>query len=123
MEADSLTVELYATKDGKVPFRDWIRSLRSSQVQQRINVRLSYLRLGNWGNWRSVGEGVKELKIDIGPGYRIYCGQQGDKIVIVLCAGDKSSQSEDINQAKVYWNEYKSRLKEKSKANIQPPKK
>ena len=58
------------------------------------------MRLGNLGHTNSVGEGVQELKIDFGPGYRIYFGQDGDEVVILLCGGDKSSQADDIAKAK-----------------------
>jgi len=62
--------------------------------------------LGNLGNSKSVGEGVCELKIDFGPGYRVYFGQLGSTIVLLLCGGDKSTQEQDIRKAYEYWKEY-----------------
>ncbi|MEG4090340.1 type II toxin-antitoxin system RelE/ParE family toxin [Microcoleus sp. Pol12B4] len=71
-----------------------------------IEQRLDRVRLGNLGNSKSVGEGVCELKIDFGPGYRVYFGQLGSTIVLLLCGGDKSTQEQDIRKAKEYWKEY-----------------
>lgn len=70
---------------------------------------LNALSPGNLGNYRSVGGGVFELRLDFGPGYRIYFGQVGNTIVLLLCGGDKSSQTRDIESAKTYWLEYKER--------------
>jgi putative addiction module killer protein len=75
----------------------------------KIEQRLDRLRLGNLGNFRSVGEGVCELKIDYGPGYRVYFGQVGTTIVLLLCGGDKSTQDRDIRKAKEYWIDYEQR--------------
>ena len=65
--------------------------------------------LGNLGDCHGVGDGVQELRIDYGPGYRVYFGQLGSTIVLLLCGGDKSTQANDIEQAKHYWNEYRRR--------------
>ena len=62
-----------------------------------------------FSEWRSVGEGVQELRIDYGPGYRVYFGQEGAAIVLLLCGGDKNTQAKDIETAKRYWNEYRRR--------------
>lgn len=62
--------------------------------------------MGNFGHWKSVGQGVKELKIDVGPGYRIYFGEDGEKVVVLLVGGDKTTQSNDIKLAQQYWAEY-----------------
>ncbi len=75
----------------------------------RIRVRLDRVSLGNFGDCHSVGEGVQELRIDYGPGYRVYFGQAGSTIVLLLCGGDKDTQSKDISLAKYYWNEYRRR--------------
>ena len=66
--------------------------------------------LGNLGDCHGVGDGVQELRIDYGPGYRVYFGQVGSTIVLLLCGGDKSTQAKDIEQAKRYWSEYRRRL-------------
>ena len=77
----------------------WIDSLRDLQGRARILVRVERLAAGNPGNVKPVGEGVSELRIDFGPGYRVYFTQRGREIVILLAGGDKSSQSTDIKTA------------------------
>lgn len=81
-------------------FNEWLRDLRDKQGKAKIVVRLDRLEQGNPGNSRSVGEGVFELKVDFGPGYRVYYVQRGEVLIVVLCGGDKSSQSKDIQRAK-----------------------
>lgn len=77
-------------------------------AQARVLVRLERVRLGSLGDWKSVGEGVQELRIDAGPGYRVYFGQDGKWIVILLCGGKKATQRKDIADAKRYWQDYRS---------------
>ena len=69
-------------------------------------MRLNRLQLGNEGHWKSVGDGIKELKIPIGKGHRVYYGWTGKEIVLLLCGGDKSTQRKDISKAKQYWSDY-----------------
>lgn len=107
MEVSETEVENYVRADGSCPFNDWITSLRDRQGRARIRTRIARVRLGNLGDCEPVGSGVLELKIDYGPGYRVYCGQVGAKLIILLCGGDKSSQSEDIRKAIEYWEDYK----------------
>ena len=80
-------------------FRDWIASLRDPRATARIAVRIDRLSLGNPGDVRPVGDGVSEMRIDYGPGYRVYFVRRGAEIVVLLCGGDKSSQSADIAHA------------------------
>ena len=82
--------------------------MRDVNAQAKIISRLNRIVDGNLGDYRSVGEGVCELKINYGPGYRIYFGQIGMTIVILICGGDKSTQDKDIRQAKEYWTDYRS---------------
>ena len=96
----------FLTEPGKNPFRDWLVRLRDSQARARIRIRLNRVRLGNFGDFKPVGEGVHELRLDFGPGYRIYLGQDGDVLVILLCGGDKRTQSRDIKTAKEFWKSY-----------------
>ena len=81
-------------------------------MRHRIQVRLTSVRTGNLGDHRSVGDGVWELRLDFGPGYRIYYGEVDNTIVLLRCGGDKSSQRRDIERAKNYWKEYKERHKQ-----------
>jgi putative addiction module killer protein len=101
-------IERYVTADGQIPFDNWFDSIRVSKTQTIISKRLDRVRMGNLGDYRSVGGGVFELRIDYGPGYRIYFGQVGTTIVLLLCGGDKSSQIKDIRQAQKYWRDYRS---------------
>ena len=101
-------IERYVTADGQIPFDNWFDSIRVSKTQTIISKRLDRVRMGNLGDYRSVGGGVFELRIDYGPGYRIYFGQVGTTIVLLLCGGDKSTQIKDIRQAQKYWRDYRS---------------
>jgi putative addiction module killer protein len=81
-------------------FKMWIRGLRDRVTQAIINARIRRISGGNFGDSRPVGGGVSELRIDYGPGFRVYFTQRGQEIVILLCGGDKSSQGGDIETAK-----------------------
>jgi len=107
--ADATTpkrVIVYANDNGEEPFTDWLYGLRDVVGRRRILARVSRLQQGNYGDCEPVGEGVSELRMFFGSGYRIYFGEQGNDIVVLLSGGDKGSQSKDIQQAKVYWKEY-----------------
>jgi putative addiction module killer protein len=84
-------IQNYLTVDGKSPFEEWLDSLRDTRARAKIKNRLKRVELGNLGDYRSVGAGAYELKIDYGPGYRVYFGQVGSIIVILLCGGEKST--------------------------------
>jgi len=103
------TIKVYRTLAGKVPFDDWMDKLSDKKALVAIEVRLDRLTLGNFGQCKSVGDGVHELKIDLGPGYRVYLSKVGGTIVLLLCAGDKGSQQKDIAKAKKYLEDYKIR--------------
>ena len=81
-------------------FKAWIKGLKDKIAQSIINARIRRLSAGNFGNTKSVGGNVSELIIDYGPGYRVYYTRRGREIVVLLCGGDKSSQSRDIEEAK-----------------------
>jgi putative addiction module killer protein len=106
MDLAEKTVRLYLTESGVSPFEEWFDDLCDTRAQQRILARIARLRLGSLGDCKVIGDGVFELRIDYGPGYRLYFGQEGNRIVILLIGGTKSTQQRDINQAKKYWYDY-----------------
>ncbi len=91
--------------NGLNPLASWLGEL-SASIKRNILNRIGRLRLGNFGDAKSLGDGVYELRIDTGPGYRLYYALDGKTIVLLLSGGDKSTQDKDIKQAKKYWNEY-----------------
>ena len=91
-----MTLEVRYTDEA----RDWIDGLRDRVARRRVFSRLDLLADGHFGDWRPVGEGVGELRIHAGPGYRLYFARRGDLIVVILLGGDKSSQDRDIAKAK-----------------------
>jgi putative addiction module killer protein len=99
----------YLTEDGRSPFAAWLGGLRDRRARARIDTRLVRVRLGNLGDYAAVGEGVHELRIFYGPGYRVYFGFESNTVVVLLGGGTKSSQRRDIATAKAYWNDYRSR--------------
>ncbi|MEB3179060.1 MAG: type II toxin-antitoxin system RelE/ParE family toxin [Nostocaceae cyanobacterium] len=109
MEVQPREIRNYLTADGRTPFYEWFDALRDKKTKAKIRARLDRVEDGNLGNYKSVGEGVFELRIDFGPGYRIYFGQDSTTIILLLCGGDKSTQEADISKAKEYWEDYRSR--------------
>lgn len=101
------TIKLYVDSSDKIPFESWIISLRDKKSKARILQRIDRLRLGNFGDCKSVGHGVYELRIHFGPGFRVYFGLEGASIVLLLCGGDKSTQDKDIASAHKYFREFK----------------
>lgn len=101
-----MEIRVYVSRDGKRPFIDWLKKLSDQRVRDRIHNRIDQLRLGNAGDFKSVGNGVFELRIHFGPGYRIYYGRTGRHIILLLCGGDKASQQQDVKRAMQYWNDY-----------------
>jgi putative addiction module killer protein len=94
-------------ENGNVPFDDWYRSLVDPKMRAAVDIRLARVRLGNFGHHRHVGSGVCELKIDFGPGLRVYYGEYEKTFVLLLGGGDKSSQPRDINLAIRLWKQWK----------------
>jgi putative addiction module killer protein len=100
------TIIVYRTAAGQEPFTLWLHTLRDPSTRRRILQRLFRLENGNFGDCHPVGGGVSELRFFFGSGYRVYYGEEGDTLVVLLCGGDKSSQSGDIRQAQAFWKEY-----------------
>lgn len=101
----------YQRADGTEPFTEWLDGFRDKAIQARIRVRLQRLAAGNPGDVKPVAGGVSELRLHVGPGYRIYLSQQGARWILLLCGGDKSSQSRDIAKAQDYLADWKARQK------------
>lgn len=99
----------YQRDDGREPITEWLDALRDKVAQARIRIRLRQVQAGNLGDCEPVGDGVIELRVHVGAGYRVYCGRHGKVVVVLLCGGDKRSQTADIKQAKVLWMEWKRR--------------
>ena len=96
----------YRTKSGKEPFNTWVYGLRNIKTRRRIFSRLIRIKQGHYGDYKAVGDGIIELRFFFGAGYRVYLGEDGDKLVVLLVGGDKKSQHKDIQQAKAYWKDY-----------------
>jgi putative addiction module killer protein len=109
MESQPRELLLYAIEQEEAPFSLWLDSLRDIEARAKIRKRLDRLRLGNLGDYKAVGEGVYELRIDCGPGYRVYYGNIDLTIILLLCGGSKDTQEKDIDQAKQFWNDFKKR--------------
>ena len=103
-----IKIIIYTTCTGKKPFADW-RSKLDLKTRALVRTRIDRVSFGNLGDCKPIknGDGVWELRINYGPGYRIYFGKEKDAIVVLLVAGDKGSQSRDIVKAKRYWLDYK----------------
>lgn len=106
MEIIPKRIEYYSTASGRTPFRDWYSELRDLKARIAIRRRLTRLQHGLLEDSKSVGNGVFELRIHFGPGYRIYFGQQGMTSVLLLCGGDKDSQTRDIVDAQSFWTDH-----------------
>jgi len=100
---------IYTTADGREPFSEWVEALADDRAYAAIAVRLARVRLGNLGDCRFLGEGLGELRIHFGPGYRLYFGEDGQEVILLLCGGTKGTQRSDIARAKARWRDYRSR--------------
>ena len=104
-----MEVREYQAANGMTPLTEWLDAFRDGNARARIVARLDRLKAGLLGDWKSVGEGICELRVDYGPGYRVYYGQDGNTLIIFLCGGDKRTQQKDIERAHGYWKDYKAR--------------
>ncbi len=100
------TVLFYQDKNGAEPFTNWLYGLKDSTARRRILARLRRLEQGNFGDCKPVGDGISELRLFFGAGYRVYFGEDKQMIVIILSGGDKASQKTDIKLAKAYWKDF-----------------
>lgn len=91
-------------------FRSWLRKLKDTAAKAKILMRIKRAELGNFGDSKSLGAGLWEMRIDFGPGYRVYYGQDGEVAYLLLCGGDKSTQQTDIARARALWEAVKKEL-------------
>ncbi len=115
MEAKSRKVDFFKDSDGAEPVKDWLKALRKKKKfveHSKIATRIRRAELGNFGDYRILGGNWGELRIDFGPGYRIYFGIDGDELILLLHGGTKESQQEDIKLAEERWKNYLKSKKE-----------
>ena len=103
----------YLDEKGRSPFENWFKRI-NAQAAAKVTTALVRLEGGNTSNAKSVGSGVYELKMNFGPGYRVYFGYDGPKVVILLAGGTKKRQDKDIETAKKRWTDYKERKKKEA---------
>lgn len=102
-------ITYYRTENGEKPAKEWLNGLRDTVARTKVHIRLDRAKLGNFGDTRSLGDGVNEIKINFGPGYRIYYAIDGKNIILLLLGGDKSTQAKDITRSKEFWKDHKRR--------------
>ncbi|MEA5098532.1 MAG: type II toxin-antitoxin system RelE/ParE family toxin [Burkholderiaceae bacterium] len=103
------TLSHYLTTDGHDPFSEWLKGLTDRQARARVLVRTQRMAAGNFGDCKPIADGIWELRIDHGPGYRVYYAQAGKELVLLLIGGDKRKQQADINTALDYWQDWQRR--------------
>jgi len=109
VEARPRNLSVYESAPGAVPFDDWMRDLKDAVGKAAVDARIALLRRGSLGKQcRDVGDGLIELKVNVGPGYRIYIADDG-RNSLILCGESKRSQKQDIRAAKKFWADYKVR--------------
>jgi len=99
----------YLTAEGKDPVLEWLKQLRDPIAKVQIVKRINRLEQGNFGDHRFCREGVWELRVDTGAGYRLYYARAGEQIVLLLCGGDKRTQDADIDRAVKFWQDWQRR--------------
>jgi putative addiction module killer protein len=99
----------YLTPQEKDVYLEWRRQLRDTKARIAVDRRINRIELGNFGDHKFCRDEVWELRIDVGPGYRVYYALAGTQIVLLLCGGDKRTQNADINRACTHWQEWKQR--------------
>lgn len=102
-------IRRYKTENGAEPISEWLANLRDRQARARIEVRFARLAAGNFGDCKNLRDGISELRVDWGAGYRVYYGMAGKTIVLLLCGGDKRTQDADIERAVDYFKDFKRR--------------
>ncbi|KAM3101629.1 type II toxin-antitoxin system RelE/ParE family toxin [Phormidesmis sp. 146-35] len=109
MDVRPIEVEIYETEEGRASFSEWVMQLKDIQASARVLLRLDRVKQGNLGDHKFIADGMFELRIDTGAGYRVYFGRVGNERIVVLWGGDKSTQGRDIEKALEFWIDYRSR--------------
>ena len=104
-----MEVRLYVDSSGRCPFEEWLCNLKDIKARMRIRVRIVRLEAGNFGDCKGLRDGVQEIRIDHGPGYRVYLSRQGRMIILLLCGSDKRDQDREIENAIGYLKDWKRR--------------
>ena len=104
-----MEIRFYMNSSGKCPFEEWLGSLKDSKARMRVRARIARLEVGNFGDCKGLRDGVQEIRIDYGPGYRVYLSRQGKVIVLLLCGSDKREQDRAIEKAIDYLKDWKRR--------------
>ena len=104
-----MNIERYIAPDGRIPFDEWVGGLHI-EARRRVKIALDRMAQGNRSNAKTLSGGISEYRINFGPGYRIYFGQAGDRIIILLVGGSKRRQSADIRLARRLWRDYVGRI-------------
>ena len=102
----------YLTQSGKDVFMEWRHQLRDTKQKIAVDRRINRIELGNFGDHRFCRDGVWELRIDAGPGFRVYYAVAGTQVILLLCGGDKRSQDADIERACTYWHDWQGRAQQ-----------
>ena len=110
-----IIIKVLENDEGNCPFEKWYNSIKDPSIRRRIIVRIKRLELGDFGDWKNVGDGVCEMRMNFGSGYRVYFSRQNDKIVIIIGGGDKSKQDRDILNAQTLWRAYKNEIEKFSR--------
>lgn len=105
MESQQWSILKYVTTTGICPYDEWFETLKPA-TQARVDVRLDRVNLGNFGDSKSLGEGIYELRLHFGGGYRVYYGISGKRIILLLMGGAKKTQTKDIKIARRNWKDY-----------------
>ena len=107
-----LSLRHYRTSTGKIPYQEWLAKLKDKTAKAAVVRRSIRIELGDLGDHKGVGDGVSEIRIDVGPGYRLYYGVVGQTVVLLLTGGSKGSQERDIARAKGYWKDHQERYEQ-----------
>jgi putative addiction module killer protein len=110
---DAIEIRHYVTNAGKDAFEEWLNGLADLRTQAKIAVRINRLAVGNFGDCKALGRSLNELRIQWGPGYRVYYSTTGKQSVLLLCGGDKRTQASDIQRAAEYLEDYKLRTRKR----------